>query len=94
MAAAYPTFKIQRVIFQPMSLLVAELFKTGVKLRAACRLEMTPGSLEQSPLERDYRSIIHRGPRKQRRRAFAFLQQFFFDKPVRADQESVAGERR
>jgi len=49
----------ERVIFQPMRLLVAELFKSGAQLRAACRLEMSPGSFEQPALKRDHRGIIH-----------------------------------
>ena len=84
----------ERVIFEPMRLLVTELFKGNAQIRTAGNLEIDPGPLEQSALERDHRRIIHRRRRKQRRRAFAFLQESFFDEPVGADQESVAGERR
>jgi hypothetical protein len=77
-----------------MRLVVTELFKCNPQIPMADKLEIDPSLLEQSALERDHRRIIYRGGRKARRCAFDFIQQSFFDEPVGADQESVAGERR
>src|SRR4029453_8181593 len=48
----------QCVIFQPVRLVVAELFKGGLQLRRRASAEVTTSPLEQPTFERDNQAVI------------------------------------
>src|SRR5215472_15191895 len=75
----------QCVIFQPMSVDVAELLIIGSQVSACSAAESTPRCLEQPVLERDDDVIIDGGCRERVARAVACPQKSVLDQAVRAD---------
>src|SRR5215471_745198 len=82
----------QGVVFQPISVDVAELLIGGSQVSARPTAEGSPRYLEQPVLERDDGVIIDGGYGERGARAVACPQQSVLDQAVRADQELVAGE--
>ena len=75
----------ERVIFQPVRLVMAELLKGKSQLCARGGTEVYPSALEQPEFEGDNLPVIDGGFRKRRWRAVGCAQQSIFDQPVRAD---------
>src|SRR5258708_24210421 len=84
----------QCVIFQPMSMEVAELLIRRPQIPPRPGAEGGPSGLEQPVLERDDSVIIDGSCRERVAGAVACPQQSVLDQAVWADQEFVCGEGR